>query len=69
MDVAGGVAWRQLHNALTNPVIFLPSLAFPLLNFAAFAGGLAKVQQVPGFTFAEYQKEGPWRVAFLVSAL
>jgi ABC-2 type transport system permease protein len=51
IDVARGVAWRQLHNALTNPTIFLPSLAFPLLNFAAFAGGLAKVRQVPGFHF------------------
>ena len=26
--VARGVAWRQLHNALTNPIIFLPSLAY-----------------------------------------
>jgi ABC-2 type transport system permease protein len=52
VDVARGVAWRQLHNALTNPVIFFPSLLFPLLNFAAFAGGLAKVREVPGFTFA-----------------
>jgi ABC-2 type transport system permease protein len=50
--VARGVAWRQLHNALTNPSYLLPSLAFPLLNFAAFAGGLARVRQVPGFTFA-----------------
>jgi ABC-2 type transport system permease protein len=30
----------------------LPSIAFPLLNFAAFAGGLARVRQVPGFDFA-----------------
>ena len=51
IHVARGVAWRQLHNALTNPMIFFPSLAFPLLNFAAFAGGLAKVRQVPGFHF------------------
>ena len=51
LDVAGGVAWRQLHNAILNPTIFIPSLAFPLLNFAAFAGGLAKVRDVPGFEF------------------
>jgi ABC-2 type transport system permease protein len=50
--VAKGVAWRQLHNAILNPVIFFPSLAFPLLNFAAFAGGLSRVRQVPGFDFA-----------------
>jgi ABC-2 type transport system permease protein len=52
LAVARGVAWRQLHNALTNPAYFLPSLAFPLLNFAAFAGGLSRVRQVPGFDFA-----------------
>lgn len=50
--VARGVAWRQLHNALTNPLYVIPSILFPLLNFAAFAGGLAKVRQVPGFDFA-----------------
>jgi ABC-type multidrug transport system permease subunit len=49
--VAYGVAWRQLHNALTNPLYLLPSLAFPLLNFAAFAGGLARVREVPNFDF------------------
>jgi ABC-2 type transport system permease protein len=52
LAVARGVAWRQLHNALTNPLYLLPSVMFPLLNFAAFAGGLAKVREVPGFTFA-----------------
>jgi len=52
LAVARAVAWRQLHNALTNPTILLPSIAFPLLNFAAFAGGLAKVRQIPGFHFA-----------------
>ena len=50
--VARGIAWRQMHNALLNPMIFLPALAFPLLNFAAFAGGLSRVRQVPGFSFA-----------------
>ena len=52
LAVARAVAWRQLHNALTNPLYLLPSMAFPLLNFAAFAGGLARVRQVPGFDFA-----------------
>ena len=45
LDVAGGVAWRQLHNAILNPTIFIPSLAFPLLNFASFAGGLLVLHQ------------------------
>jgi ABC-2 type transport system permease protein len=52
LAVARAVAWRQLHNALTNPLYLLPSLAFPLLNFAAFAGGLSRVGEVPGFDFA-----------------
>jgi ABC-2 type transport system permease protein len=52
LAVARAVAWRQLHNALTNPLYLLPSIAFPLLNFAAFAGGLSRVRQVPGFDFA-----------------
>jgi ABC-2 type transport system permease protein len=52
LAVARAVAWRQLHNALTNPLYLLPSMAFPLLNFAAFAGGLARVRQVPGFDYA-----------------
>jgi ABC-type multidrug transport system permease subunit len=50
--VARGVSWRQLHNALTNPLYLLPSIAFPLLNFAAFAGGLSRVREVPGFDFS-----------------
>jgi ABC-2 type transport system permease protein len=52
VDVSRAVAWRQLHNALTNPLYVLPSIAFPLLNFAAFAGGLSRVQEVPGFDYA-----------------
>jgi ABC transporter DrrB family efflux protein len=52
LAVARGVAWRQLHNAILNPIIFFPSLAFPLLNFAAFAGGLSAVRHLPGFDFA-----------------
>jgi ABC-2 type transport system permease protein len=51
LAVARAVAWRQLHNALTNPLYLLPSLAFPLLNFAAFAGALGRVGEVPGFDF------------------
>jgi ABC-2 type transport system permease protein len=52
LAVGRAVAWRQLHNALTNPLYLLPSIAFPLLNFAAFAGGLGRVSEVPGFDFS-----------------
>jgi ABC-2 type transport system permease protein len=46
-----GVAWRTLKNALTNPQIALPTIAFPLFFFTAFAGGLSQVAKVPGFDF------------------
>jgi ABC-2 type transport system permease protein len=50
-SVALGVAWRQLHNLVSNPALLLPSLLFPLLFFTAFAGGLRQVGHVPGFDF------------------
>src|SRR4029079_11105125 len=50
-DVAHAVAWRSIHNFLTNPAFFFPSLIFPLFFFTAFAGGLSRVGQLPGFDF------------------
>jgi ABC-2 type transport system permease protein len=52
LAVARGVAWRTLHNVLTNPSLLLPSLIFPLFFFTAFAGGLSRIDNVPGFTFS-----------------
>ena len=49
--VAHGVAWRTLHNVFRNPSLLLPQLVFPLFFFTAFAGGLSRVEDVPGFTF------------------
>ena len=49
--VARGVAWRTLHNVFTNPSLLLPSLIFPLFFFVAFAGGLSRVGDIPGFDF------------------
>jgi ABC-2 type transport system permease protein len=49
--VALAVAWRVLHNVLSNPGLLLPSLAFPLFFFTAFAGGLSRVGDVPGFDY------------------
>ncbi len=51
LAVAQGVAWRTLHNVFTNPSLFLPSLVFPLFFFVAFAGGLSRVSEVPGFDY------------------
>ena len=49
-SVAGAVAWRQLYRFFTNPALLAPA-AFPILFFVAFAGGLSRVQDVPGFDF------------------
>jgi ABC-2 type transport system permease protein len=53
LAVARAVAWRTLHNVFTNPSLLLPSLVFPLFFFVAFAGGLSRVDQVPGFDFPQ----------------
>ena len=50
-SVAVAVAWRTTHNAFTNPALILPSLIFPLFFFTAFAGGLSRIDSVPGFHF------------------
>jgi ABC-2 type transport system permease protein len=49
--VASGVAWRTLKIVVTTPSILVPSLAFPLFFFVAFAGGLSQVQNTPGFDY------------------
>jgi ABC-2 type transport system permease protein len=49
---ARAVAWRNIHNWLTNPAMIVPSLLFPLFFFTAFAGGLSRVDSVPGFDYA-----------------
>jgi len=51
LQVAQGVAWRTLHNVVTNPSLLLPSLIFPLFFFTAFAGGLSRISDVPGFDY------------------
>jgi ABC-2 type transport system permease protein len=50
-NVISGVARRTLKNALTNPQILIPTLAFPLFFFTAFAGGLSQLRNVPGFDY------------------
>jgi ABC-2 type transport system permease protein len=51
LGVVQGVAWRTLHNVFTNPSLFVPSLVFPLFFFTAFAGGLSRISNVPGFNY------------------
>ncbi len=50
-DVTGAVAWRTIHLFVSNPAFLLPSLIFPLFFFTAFAGGLSRVDEVPGFDY------------------
>ena len=49
--IARAVAWRSVHNFLTNKALLIPALIFPLFFFASFAGGLSAVGNVPGFDF------------------
>ena len=49
--VARAVGWRNVHNWLTNPALLIPGLLFPLFFFTAFAGGLSRVDSVPGFEY------------------
>jgi ABC-2 type transport system permease protein len=51
LSVARAVAWRNIHNWFTNPALIVPSMLFPLFFFTAFAGGLSRVDSVPGFDY------------------
>ena len=49
--MAWTVAWRGMHTYIRRPDLIFPSLIFPLVFFASFAGGLSALGKVPGFTF------------------
>jgi ABC-type multidrug transport system permease subunit len=49
--VALTIAWRSLHTYVRRPDLFVPSLVFPLVFLASFAGGLSALGSVPGFHF------------------
>jgi ABC-2 type transport system permease protein len=49
--VAWAIAWRSLHTYVRRPDLFVPSLIFPLVFLASFAGGLSALGSVPGFHF------------------
>jgi ABC-2 type transport system permease protein len=51
LAVAEAVAWRVLRNVFKNPSLLIPSLVFPLFFFTAFAGGLSRMSEVPGFSY------------------
>jgi ABC-2 type transport system permease protein len=49
--VALAIAWRSLYTYVRRPDLFVPSIVFPLVFLAAFAGGLSALGSVPGFHF------------------
>src|SRR5437899_795941 len=49
--VALAIAWRSVHTYVRRPDLFVPSLVFPLVFLASFAGGLSALGSVPGFRF------------------
>jgi len=49
--IALAIAWRGMHTYVRRPDLFVPSLIFPLVFFASFAGGLSALGSVPGFHF------------------
>jgi ABC-2 type transport system permease protein len=49
--VARTIAWRGLHTYVRTPALFVPSLMFPLVFLASFAGGLSAVGTLRGFSF------------------
>jgi len=68
LDVAMAVARRSLRHAFTNPALLVPSIVFPVFFLIAFAGGLSKVSQVPGFDFASGYTAFQFVFVFLQSA-
>ncbi len=68
VSVALAVARRGIHNAFTNPSILVPSLLFPLFFFTAFAGGLSRISDVPGFDFRAGYTAFQFVFVFLQSA-
>jgi ABC-2 type transport system permease protein len=49
--IALAVRWRSMHTYVRRPDLFVPSIIFPLVFLAGFAGGLSALGSVPGFSF------------------
>lgn len=49
--VALAIAWRSIHTYVRRPDLFVPSLVFPMIFLASFAGGLTALGDAPGFQF------------------
>jgi ABC-2 type transport system permease protein len=44
--VAGAIAWRGIHTYVRRPDLAIPSIIFPLIFLASFAGGLSALGSV-----------------------
>jgi ABC-2 type transport system permease protein len=51
LSVAYALAYRAVRVHVSNPMLFLPPMLFPLMSLMAFAGGLSNLRNVPGFTY------------------
>jgi ABC-2 type transport system permease protein len=49
--VALALGGRYVRNWLASPAVLVSSFAFPLFFFAAFAGGLSRIADAPGFDY------------------
>lgn len=52
VSVARAVAFRTVTTLLKNPALFVPPMLFPLMSFAAFAGGLSRLSHIEDFDYA-----------------
>jgi ABC-2 type transport system permease protein len=50
-SVAFALAYRTARTHISNPLLFVPQMLFPLMAFMAFAGGLSQLRNVPGFEY------------------
>lgn len=66
--VARAVARRNLTVAFKNPALIIPATIFPLVFLLAFAGGLSKLSQVPGFDFPSGYTSFQFVFVFIQSA-
>lgn len=52
LSVAQALAFRTVTTLLKNPSLFVPPMLFPLMSFAAFAGGLSRLSHIPDFDYS-----------------
>jgi len=53
LAVARAIAWRNLRTYLRRAELLVPSLVFPLVFFASFAGGLGSLGSLPSFGYPD----------------